>query len=94
MRSSLVVSGGIIALTGVALYVALAGGAWLVMIAGGMVVVVSGFLLKEVTDRVEPPDGYRFCLFCSTPVVIGAERCGHCNGLQPEAAAPSAASTP
>ena len=92
MRSSLVVSGGIITLTGVALFVALGGDAWLALIAGGFAVTVSGFLLVEVSDRVEPAKGYRYCLFCSAPVMIGAERCGHCNGLQPEVAAPKAAS--
>ncbi len=88
MRSSMVVSGGIIALTGVAFFVTLDGEAWLALIAGGFVVLVIGFLLEEVTDRVEPPEGHRFCPFCSTPVLIGAERCSHCNGLQPEVAAP------
>ena len=91
MRSSLVVSGGIITLTGVALFVALAGEAWLALVAGGFVVLVSGFLLGEATERVVPPDGYRFCLFCSTPVMVGAERCSHCNGLQGEAASQSLA---
>jgi hypothetical protein len=82
MRSSLVVSGGIIALTGVALFVALNGDAWLALIAGGAVVLVCGFVLEEVTERVEPPLGHHFCSFCSTPVEDGVERCGHCNGLQ------------
>ncbi len=91
MRSSLVVSGGIITLTGIVLYVALAGEAWLALIAGGVVVMVSGMVLEEVTDRIEPPPGYQFCLFCSTPVLKGAERCDHCNGLQPLVAAAAAA---
>jgi hypothetical protein len=82
MRSSLVVSGGIISLTGVALFVALDGTAWLALIAGGAVVLVSGFLLEEVTERLEPPPGHHFCPFCSTPVAEGAERCSHCNGRQ------------
>jgi hypothetical protein len=82
MRSSLVVSGGIISLTGVALFVALDGNAWLALIAGGVVVSVCGFLLEEANQRIEPPVGHHFCPFCTTPVVDGAERCGHCNGLQ------------
>ena len=82
MRSSLVVSGGIISLTGVALFVALDGDAWLALIAGGVVVLVCGFLLGESSQRIEPPLGHHFCPFCATPVSDGAERCGHCNGLQ------------
>jgi len=91
MRSSLVVSGGIISATGVALFVALAGEAWLALVAGGVVVLVSGLLLEEAIDRVEPPSGYHFCLFCSTTVMDGAERCGHCNGLQETASNPTVA---
>jgi hypothetical protein len=82
MRSSLVVAGGIIALTGVALYVTLDGDAWLALIAGGVVALACGFVLEEVNDRVEPPPGMHFCPFCSTPVAEEDERCGHCNGLQ------------
>jgi len=91
MRSSLVVSGGIITMTGVGLFVALAGDAWLALIAGGFVVLVSGFLLDEVNERVEAPLGYHFCLFCSTEVMDGVQRCGHCNGLQETATQPRAA---
>jgi len=75
----------------VALFVALDGEAWLALIAGGAIVLVAGFFLEEMIDRVEPPIGHHFCLFCSTPVVEGAERCGHCNGLQDTAAGTSAA---
>ncbi len=85
MRSSLVVSGGIILLAGAVLFVAFEGTAWLALTAGGAVASVVGFVLEETTERVEPPAGHRFCVFCSTPVAEGAERCGHCNGLQPTA---------
>ncbi len=82
MRSSLVVAGGMITLTGAALYVALDGYAWPFMIAGGLVVVTFGFVLDELKDRVEAPPGHHFCPFCSTLVAEGEERCAHCNGLQ------------
>ncbi len=82
MRSSLVVAGGMIALTGVVLFVALDGEAWLALIAGGVVVTRVGFFLEEMTDRIEPPPGQHFCPFCSTLVAEEDERCGHCNGLQ------------
>ena len=70
---------------------ALAGDAWLALVAGGVVVLVSGFLLEESIERVEPPLGYHFCLFCSTAIKDGQERCGHCNGLQEITVKPSPA---
>jgi hypothetical protein len=82
MRSSLVVAGGLIILTGVGLFVALDGDAWLALVAGGVVALACGFVLEEVTEHVEPPPGHLFCPFCSTPVAEGVERCSHCNGLQ------------
>ncbi len=82
MRSSLVVAGGMIALVGVGLYVALDGEAWLALIAGGVVALACGFVLEEVNDRLEPPPGYHFCPFCSKLLEDGDERCSHCNGLQ------------
>ena len=91
MRASLVVAGGMITLTGVALYVSLDGDAWLALIAGGVVALACGFALEEVDVRVEAPIGYHFCPFCSSPVAEGAERCGHCNGLQDRAAQPKPA---
>jgi hypothetical protein len=94
MRSSLVVSGGIILLTGVVLLVALNGFAWVILIAGGAVVLVSGFLVGDVDNRIEPPLGHHFCQFCSTPVMDGAERCGHCNGIQPPSLQPSTTPAP
>ncbi len=91
MRSSLVVSGGILTVTGIVLFVALAGEAWLALTAGGVIVLVAGFFLKELTDRVEAPQGFHFCPFCSTLVAEGAERCDHCNGLQSAATQANAA---
>src|ERR1700730_14601046 len=79
MRSSLVVGGGMIILTGAVLWVALDGEAWLALIAGGAVALVCGLALKEVTDRVEAPPGQHFCPFCSTVVADEEERCSHCN---------------
>jgi hypothetical protein len=94
VRSSLVVSGGIIILTGAALFVAADGLAWLALVAGGVVVLVCGFLLEEMTGRLEPPPGHHFCPFCSTPVAEGVERCSHCNGLQEWANRPRPAAAP
>lgn len=82
MRSSLVVAGVMILLTGVVLFLALDGYAWLFLIAGGVVITSIGFVLGEMTDRIEAPPGQHFCPFCSTLVAEGDERCSHCNGLQ------------
>jgi hypothetical protein len=90
MRPSMIVAGLLLALTGAGLYVGLGGEAWLVFVAGGVVVVLLGYSLAEVTERVEPPPGYRFCPFCTNPVMEGQERCDQCNGLQPGAAQPQA----
>ena len=52
-------------------------------IAGIIMVVVSLFL-PEGEGPVQPPEGFRFCPFCSTPVRLGTERCPHCDGVQPK----------
>ena len=50
---------------------------------GGGIMAVASFFLSERTDVIAPPPGFRFCPFCSTPVPVEADRCPHCNGLQP-----------
>jgi hypothetical protein len=52
--------------------------------AAGLLMVVAGIILPEGGGPVQPPEGYRFCVFCGTPVKLDAERCDHCNGLQPK----------
>lgn len=85
MRSSLILTGLIIVALGLALYLLEIPFAYLwsfPFMAGGVVFVLVGSLLKESTTNVEPPEGYRFCRFCNTPVLLTVERCDHCNGLQ------------
>ena len=53
---------------------------------GGLIMMVASFFLPETEGPVRPPEGHRFCVFCSTPVPVGDERCPHCNGLQPREA--------
>lgn len=94
MRSSVVTAGILIILVGGALFVALDGLAWLALIAGGVVVLACGFVLDELTDRLEAPAGHHFCPFCTTVVADEAERCDHCNGLQELALPPSGGARP
>ena len=51
------------------------------LIAGALMAVV-GMFASESPVPIRPPEGFRFCPFCSTPVPIGADRCPHCNGVQ------------
>jgi len=88
MRSSLVVGGVMIIITGAVLFVTLDGEAWLALIAGGFVALAVGLMVGEVTVRVEAPPGQHFCPFCSTLVAETDERCSHCNGLQDWATQP------
>jgi len=55
----------------------------IVFIAAGAVMMAVSFFVPEGPGPLEPPEGYRFCRFCSSPVKIGAPRCDHCNGIQP-----------
>ena len=50
----------------------------------GLAVAGISLLVRPGSDPIEPPEGHRFCVFCSTPVPIGSARCPHCNGLQPK----------
>lgn len=50
---------------------------------GGAVMMAFSFFLPESPGPITPPEGHRFCVFCSTPVPIGDARCPHCNGVQP-----------
>ena len=49
---------------------------------GGAAMAGLSLVLPDSTGPVEPPEGYRFCPFCSSPVKVGATRCDHCNGIQ------------
>jgi hypothetical protein len=88
MRPQLFVGGLLIAVTGAGLYVLALPlvYSWSLpfIIVGGLMAIVS-FALPEGPGPVQPPEGFRFCIFCSTPVPTGAARCPRCNGLQPGA---------
>lgn len=86
MRPQLLVGGLFVTLTGVAFYVLALPFVFfwsvLFVIVGGLMALAS-FFLAEGPGPVKPPVGYRFCVFCSTPVPLTSDRCPHCNGLQP-----------
>jgi hypothetical protein len=87
MRSQLLVAGILIALMGGAFYileVPLVFFWSLPFLAGGGLMAIASLFLPERTGEIEPPEGYRFCRFCSNPVPLTAERCPRCNGLQPK----------
>lgn len=51
-------------------------------VIGGALMAMASFFLPETSGPLQPPEGFRFCPFCSTPVPLGSERCPHCNGVQ------------
>ena len=77
------------------LMVAMVGAAFLILVVplayfwgfpfmvGGALMIAVSFFLPEGEAPLAPPEGYRFCVFCSTPMSVDVERCPHCNGYQP-----------
>ena len=51
---------------------------------GGAVMAGASLFLPDREGPVLPPEGFRFCAYCSTPVPLDADRCPHCNGVQPK----------
>jgi hypothetical protein len=89
MRSQLLVAGVLVMLLGVVFYILQIPLVyfWSVpFVAGGGLMAAASPFLKESQGPVEPPEGYRFCIFCGTPVKLEDVRCAHCNGVQPKVA--------
>jgi hypothetical protein len=51
-------------------------------VIGGAFMIIVSLFVAESPGPPQPPEGSRYCPFCSTVVPLGAERCPHCNGLQ------------
>lgn len=86
MRPQLFGAGALVVITGVVFYVLAVPivFSWsLLFIVGGVVMMGVSLVVSEGTGPVEPPEGYRFCPFCSNLVRLDAKRCDHCNGIQP-----------
>jgi len=52
-------------------------------VIGGALMVVGSFFASESAGPIMPPEGYKFCVFCSNPVPATSDRCPRCNGVQP-----------
>ncbi len=87
MRPQLLIGGLLVALTGVVFYLVPLPLVYfwsLPFVIGGGVMSLASLFMAEGPGPVMPPEGFRFCVFCSTPVPLASERCPHCNGLQPK----------
>jgi hypothetical protein len=56
-------------------------------VLGGGLMAFASFFMSESPGPILPPQGFRFCVYCSTPVPLGSDRCPQCNGLQPKESA-------
>ena len=87
MRPQLFMGGLLIALMGAGFYVLQLPLVffWSLPFAiGGALMMVASLFLPETQGPLRPPEGFRFCVFCTTPFPTGEERCPHCNGVQPK----------
>lgn len=86
MRPQLLGAGALVIVMGAGFYVLAIPLAffWSIpFVVGGLVMAGVSFLLPESRGPVEPPEGYRFCAYCSNPIKLDAARCDRCNGVQP-----------
>ncbi len=87
MRPQLLVGGLLVAIMGAGFYLLQIPFVyfWSVpFVVGGVIMVIGSFFLPESPGPPTPPEGFRFCVFCSTPVPLSSDRCPHCNGMQPK----------
>jgi hypothetical protein len=83
MRPQLFWGGAIVFLSGAGIYLVLLLDIAVPLAVGGAIMIIASFFLPEKSVSIAPPDGFTFCVFCSTPVPLNSDRCPHCNGLQP-----------
>jgi hypothetical protein len=86
MRSQLFAGGVLVALLGVLFYafpLPLVYFWSIPFVFGGGIMMLASFFMSESTGPIKPPEGYRFCVFCTNPVPLKSERCPKCDGLQP-----------
>ena len=86
MRPQLFVGGLLVALMGAGFYALQLPFVYfwsIPFVIGGGVMMVASLFLPESEGPVKPPEGFRFCVYCSTPVSLVSERCPRSNGVQP-----------
>jgi len=86
MRPQLLFGGVLVALMGLGLFILALPFAYFWSLpfgVAGVIMIAAAFLLGETEGPVKPPEGFRFCPYCSTPVPVSSERCPHCDGVQP-----------
>jgi hypothetical protein len=86
MRPQLFAGGVLVALMGVLFYLVVLPVTYfwgIPFVVAGTIMAMASFFLSETQGPVTAPEGFKFCLFCSTPMPMKAGRCPHCNGLQP-----------
>jgi hypothetical protein len=87
MRPQLFAGGLLVAVIGVSFYALQLPFVYfwsLPFVIGGGLMVAASFFVSASPGPITPPEGHRFCVFCSTPVPLSSERCPHCNGVQPK----------
>ncbi len=84
MRPQLFWGGVIVMIAGAGLWLILVLDIGIPLAIGGAIMTGASFFLSEGPGPLTPPPGFRFCAFCSSPVALTADRCPHCNGLQPK----------
>jgi hypothetical protein len=84
MRPQLFWGGLLVLLAGAGLWLILLLDIGIPLAIGGAIMLIASFLLPPGPGPVTPSPGFRFCVFCSTPVPLGSDRCPHCNGVQPK----------
>lgn len=87
MRPQLFVGGAMVMLLGALFYVTalpLAFSWSIPFLAGGAIMATVSLFVPEGGGPIRPPEGHKFCVFCSTTMPNEVERCPYCNGLQPK----------
>jgi len=89
MRQQLFAGGLMVVIMGIVLYIIQLPLVFfwsLPFMIGGALMMVGSFFASERAGPVEPPEGYKFCVFCSNPVPVDSDRCPRCDGVQPKEA--------
>jgi hypothetical protein len=87
MRPQLFTGGLLVAIMGIVFYALQLPFVYywsLPFVIGGAIMAIGSFFASESSGPVTPPEGYKFCVFCSNPVPVASDRCPRCDGVQPK----------